>query len=302
MRVRALAPAKVNLSLFLGGLRADGRHRLVTVFESLSLADTLELEALPSSAVDQVVCPGVEGENLAETALEALRARGWDGPPVRVVIDKRIPLAAGMGGGSADAAATLRLAMAVMPGRAEEIDAIAAGLGSDVPSQLVPGVSVGTGAGELVEQFPPLAPHAFVVLPSEFSLATPDVYREGDRLGLGRSDDELDERYQAVLGAFVSPGLRLAGELIVNDLEPASVSLCPSCGDAIAALRAAGAEHALVSGSGPTVVGIWWGAEARARASEAATTLVGRYPRAVVAEPVGAEFALPSLISEADPV
>ncbi|MDE3130480.1 MAG: 4-(cytidine 5'-diphospho)-2-C-methyl-D-erythritol kinase, partial [Acidobacteriota bacterium] len=103
MRLRALAPAKVNLSLFLGGTRADGRHRLVTLFESLSLADTVELEVVDGPG-DQVVCPGVEGENLATRALVGLRARGWDAPAVRVAIEKRIPLAAGMAGGSADAA------------------------------------------------------------------------------------------------------------------------------------------------------------------------------------------------------
>ena len=84
---------------------------------------------------------------------------------MRVTIEKRIPVAAGMAGGSADAAAALRLAMAVAPGRAEEVDAIAAGLGADVPSQLLPGVALGTGAGEMVEHFEPLAEHAFVVLP-----------------------------------------------------------------------------------------------------------------------------------------
>ncbi len=83
-----------------------------------------------------------------------------------------------MAGGSADAAAALRLAMAVAPGRAEEVDQLAVELGADVPSQLLPGVALGTGAGEIVEHFEPLAEHAFVVLPSsEFALSTPDVFR-----------------------------------------------------------------------------------------------------------------------------
>ena len=97
------------------------------MFESLSLADALELEVL-GAGEDEVVCPGVEGENLAARALAALRARGWDGPPLRVTIEKRIPVAAGMAGGSADAAAALRLAMAMVPRpsadlRPEELDA-----------------------------------------------------------------------------------------------------------------------------------------------------------------------------------
>jgi len=292
MKLQALAPAKVNLSLVLGGTRADGRHRLVTVFESLSLADELELEV--TGTEDLVVCPGVEGENLASRALAGLRARGWDGPPVRVTIEKRIPVAAGMAGGSADAAATLRLAMALAPGRAEEIDQLAAELGADVPSQLLPGLALGTGAGEIVEHFGELPEHAFVILPSEFSLSTPDVFREADRLGLARSDAELEERYQGLVRAL-APEPRLASELLVNDLEQAAVSLCPWCGHALDAVRAAGAEHAMVSGSGPTVVGIWWGLGAVGRAFAAAQRLRDEHPLAVASEPVTAEFAAPSL-------
>ncbi len=293
MKLQALAPAKVNLSLFLGGTREDGRHRLVTVFESLSLADTLELEVVGTD--DVVVCPGVDGENLAARALAGLRARGWDGPPVRITIEKRIPVAAGMAGGSADAAAALRLAMAVAPGRAEEVEQIAVELGADVPGQLMPGVALGTGAGEIVEHFEPLAEHAFVVLPSsEFELATPDVFREADRLRLPRSDSELDGLYEELVGAL-GPDTELPEQLLVNDLEAAAVSLCPWCGEALEAMRAAGAGHAMVSGSGPTVVGIWWGLGAVGRAFAAAQRLRAEHPLAVAAEPVTAEYAAPSL-------
>jgi 4-diphosphocytidyl-2-C-methyl-D-erythritol kinase len=295
MKLRALAPAKVNLSLFLGATREDGRHRLVTVFESLSLADTLELEVLEDGQRDQVLCAGVEGENLAALALAALRARGWGGPPVKLTIEKRIPIAAGMAGGSADAAAALRLAMAIAPGRAEEVDLVAATLGADVPSQLLPGVAVGSGAGEIVERFEPLAQHAFVVLPSEFALSTPDVFREADRLARPRSDAQLAHAYRDVTGGL-TPGRRLPDELIVNELEPAAISLCPACADALAAVRLAGADHAIVSGSGPTVVGIWWGSDASQRAGLAADGLRDIYPGAVVATPVAAEFGAPLLI------
>ncbi len=140
MKLTARAPGKVNLCLFLGPTRADGRHELVTVLESVSLADELELRVLEDDhGPDQVTCEGVEGPNLAEKALSGLRARGWEAPPVQLTIAKRIPVAAGMGGGSADAAATLRLAVEVAPGRPEEVAALAAELGSDVPSQLAAG-------------------------------------------------------------------------------------------------------------------------------------------------------------------
>jgi 4-diphosphocytidyl-2-C-methyl-D-erythritol kinase len=296
MRLRVLAPAKVNLGLFLGPTRADGRHQLVTLFQSLSLFDTLEVQAGEGIESDLVTCsPEIEGENLATRALALLRARDWDGPPLQIRIIKQIPIAAGMAGGSADAAAALRAAMSIAPGRVEEISAIAAALGADVPSQLLPGVALGTGAGEIVEQFDPLADHAYVIVPSSFQLSTPAVFREADRLGLPRTSEELHARYEAMLSAL-APGARLPDELLVNDLQDAAIALCPSIADTLSALIEVGAEPAMVSGSGPTAVGIWWGTDASARAGAAADLLVDRYPNAVVAAPVTAEVALPSLI------
>jgi 4-diphosphocytidyl-2-C-methyl-D-erythritol kinase len=101
------APAKVNLCLYLGPRREDGFHLLASIFEPVTLHDRLTIEEAYS---DQVVCPGVEGENLAALALRLLRSEGWDSPPLRIEIEKQIPIAAGLGGGSADAAAVLRLA------------------------------------------------------------------------------------------------------------------------------------------------------------------------------------------------
>jgi 4-diphosphocytidyl-2-C-methyl-D-erythritol kinase len=294
MFLRALAPAKVNLCLFLGPTREDGRHQLVTLFQSLSLADVLALETKDDEP-DEIICPGVEGENLAARAIAALRERGWDGPSIRIGIDKRIPIAAGMAGGSADAAAALRLAMAIAPGRAEEVDAIAASLGADVPSQLVPGLALGTGAGELVEHYQPLEPHAFVVVPSEHALSTPDVFREADRLGLPRSAGDLAARYDELVGAL-GRWCRLPSELISNDLEAAAVSLCPSVAGTLADVRAVGAHEAIVCGSGPTVAGIWWGESAAEHAESAALALGVKHPGATAATPVTSEFAMPTLL------
>jgi len=290
--LRALAPAKINLSLFLGPTRADGRHELVTVFESLSLADELRLTVRVDGGSDRVICPGVDGDNLAQTAIEALRERGWSGPPVEIRIIKRIPVAAGMGGGSADAAATLRLAMALAPGRPEEVDAIAASLGADVPSQLVPGLSLGTGAGDMVEAYPPLAPHALVIVPSASALSTAAVYREADRLGLGRSREELDGLVSALRDGL-RPEARLSDELLTNDLAPAAQSLCPSIEGVLDEVRDLGAQVVLVCGSGPTVAGIWWGEGASGHARQAAEALRFRHRGAAAATPVGYGFALP---------
>lgn len=291
MRWRALAPGKVNLSLFMGGVRPDGRHELVTVFESVSLADELELTVLEEGP-DQILCPGVEGENLVSVALGRLRDRGWDGPPVRITLSKWIPVAGGMGGGSADAAAALRLAAALEPFPGELALELAIGLGADVPSQLLPGVALGVGAGERVEPAPALGEHAFVIIPHDMELSTAEVYAEADRLRLGRGAEELASLRERV-SAALAPGARLPPELVVNDLAPASLSLCPRIADALAAARSAGADDVLVCGSGPTVAAVFWGEGAAERAADGEADLAGRYPEAYAAEPVGPSFGAP---------
>jgi 4-diphosphocytidyl-2-C-methyl-D-erythritol kinase len=286
--VSVLAPAKVNLCLFVGPPRDDdGRHRLVTLFESLSLFDELELEfgEAPGVGADRVVCPEVPGENLVALALSELRARGWDAPPAVLTIRKRIPIAGGMAGGSADAAAVLRMAVAISPGLEQVAAEVAALLGADVPSQLHPGLSIGTGAGELVAPVGPLAEHAVVVLPSREQLSTASVYAEADRLAAPRPPGAMDELERALRSAAV-PGATLRPELIANDLQTAAVSLCPSIVDALADALAVGAEQALVCGSGPTVVGLFWGEGASDRAAGAARSLALRHPGALAVSPV----------------
>lgn len=282
LRLHERAPGKVNLCLYLGERRSDGRHRLVTLLVAVSLADELTLE-LADHGADEVLCPGVEGENLAATALAGLRARGWRAPPVRVTIAKRVPVAAGMGGGSADAAATLRLARALgtrdprwaVPER--WLAELARTLGADVPAAMAPGAWLGTGAGEVVEPVAPLAPLAFVIVALDRPLSTAAVYRQADLMGLGRSERELERRERA-LRAALAPGLDgacrpLADELLVNDLQPAALALCPAIAGALAALGDAGARRALVCGSGATCVGIWWGSDAAGSARRAAAAL-----------------------------
>jgi 4-diphosphocytidyl-2-C-methyl-D-erythritol kinase len=293
-QLRARAPGKVNLCLLVGGVRAGGRHELVTVLESVSLYDDLELTVLDDAGADEVVCPGVHGPNLVTAALEGLRARGWDGPRVRIEIAKQIPVAGGMAGGSSDAAAALRLAEAIHPVADEVIAVVAAELGSDVPSQLVPGAWIATGAGESVEAAERLEQHAFVVVPQPFELSTADVYHEADRLGDLRSDAELWSSLEAARTVLSLPGGRIPAELAVNDLQPAALSLRPEIADVLDRVRGAGAESAFVSGSGPTVVGLLWGENAAARADAVAAELSGRYPGACAAVPVSEGFGQPS--------
>jgi 4-diphosphocytidyl-2-C-methyl-D-erythritol kinase len=280
VRLRALAPGKVNLCLFLGGVRADGRHELVTMFESVSLADELVMSTRAGAGSDEVVCPGVPGVNLVAHALAGLRAGGWSAPAVRVEIRKRVPVAAGMGGGSADAAATLRLASRLAPVADHLVAELASRLGADVPSQLAPGLALGTGAGEIVEPLAPLAPHAFLILPQpRLALSTAEVYREADRLGLPRSAQDLSSRYAELIAAL-RPGTELPAGLLVNDLAPAAVSLCPPIRGALELALGSGAEQAIVCGSGPTVAGVYRGSDSLARASAAAGALAGRSPGA----------------------
>ncbi|HUZ29190.1 MAG TPA: hypothetical protein VMU90_08105 [Solirubrobacteraceae bacterium] len=279
-----LAPAKVNLCLFLGGTRDDGRHELVTLFESISLFDQLELTELPDGP-DEVVCPGVEGPNLVQAALAELRSRGWSAPAVRIQIGKRIPVAAGLGGGSADAAAALRLATELEPVSDDVLADIAGGMGADVPSQLRPGVALGTGAGEVVARCPQLPGHAFLIIPLPVRLSTPDVYREADRLGLPRSPGEL-EKLRSRLDGALRDGGRPEDSLLVNDLEPAALSLCPQVAETLAAARDTGADQVVVSGSGPTVAGVYWGDDATARADRAAAELAERFSGSVAAQPI----------------
>jgi 4-diphosphocytidyl-2-C-methyl-D-erythritol kinase len=260
--MRIDAPAKINLCLFLGPRRENGLHLLCSLFEPLALADAIEVS---EGARDEVICPGVEGENLATRALAALRERGWDGPPLRIAIEKRIPVAAGLGGGSADAAAVLRLAArgaflvhsANKAPRADLVE-IAVELGADVPSQLEPALALVQGIGERVEPLPEPAPHAVVLLPGGGGLSTAEVFAEADRLGLGRSREELDAlaaQMREVAGAGASPLDYV--DLLANDLEPAARSLRPEIGAALDGLRGAGAPLAFLTGSGPTAVGLF---------------------------------------------
>jgi 4-diphosphocytidyl-2-C-methyl-D-erythritol kinase len=270
------APAKLNLCLYLGPRRDDGLHELCSLFQALTLSDRL---LVTESEADEVHCPEVGGTNLAADALAALRGRGWDGPPLRIEIEKRIPIAAGLGGGSADAAAVLRLAR----NEVEEIEDLASALGADVPSQLDPGLALIGGAGEVVERLPPPSEYAVVLVPGDGGLATADVYAEADRLDLGRDPDELGglrDRLREAAGAGASP-LEYA-DLLVNDLQEAALSLRPEIAGALEALDRAGAARSLVTGAGPTAFGLF---ADLAAADRAASGLSPRHAGAIVAAP-----------------
>lgn len=285
MRLCALAPAKINLGLFLGPTRADGRHELASVMQSISLADELTLEPGPAEAEhDAVICPGapeLERDNLAARALQAFRAAtGWEPGPLTLTIVKRVPVAAGMGGGSGDAAAALRLA-ALASGIDDPalLHSLAGGLGADVPAQVTPGRSLARGAGEILERLPsPREPFGVLVLPIAVGLTTAAVYAQADRLGLAREQDEVRERAERLRDALARGEQLPPQALLANDLQAAAVSLCPEIEPMLARARDAGADVALVSGSGPTVLGLFTGADGPARARRAADALQANGP------------------------
>ena len=264
--IAELAPAKLNLVLRVGARRPEGLHPLCSLFASIDLCDELEI-AERGGGDDVVRCEGVSGENLAARALTMFRERAGL-PAMELTIRKRIPVAAGLGGGSADAAAALRLAnrIAGWPLDVSELRELAAGLGADVPSQVEPRHALVQGIGEQVEpiDLPPL--HA-VLVPATPGLSTADVYAEHDRLA--RDPDPLDP---APLRALASASPAELAAALRNDLEPAALSLRPELADTLAALRAAGAPAAAVSGSGPTCFALF---ETRGAAEEAAAAIDG---------------------------
>ncbi len=268
--LRELAYAKLNLVLHVGRPRDDGMHPICSLMASIDLAD--ELTATPlAPGPDRVFCPGVPGDNLAARALADFRSRaGRELPALELTIEKRIPVAAGLGGGSADAAAALRIAneLAGHPLTHQELLGLAADLGSDVPSQLDPGHALVQGVGEQVEplELPPLSA---VLVPHDEGLATADVYAELDRVGGAR--EQLDPE---PLRALAEAGPAELAARLSNDLEPAALSLRPDLTTTLERLRSAGALGAAVSGSGPTCFGLF---DDRFAAESAAASIRGAF-------------------------
>lgn len=284
------APGKLNLCLYLGATRADGLHELVSLFESVSLHDTVTMQSRPGLDSDHVVCDGVVGENLAGRALAAVRTAGiLKGPAVELTIEKRIPVAAGMGGGSADAAATLRLVAAQANIDPSELTDLAFRLGADVPSQLAPGAAFVGGAGEDVEHVDIATdtPRSFVIVAQAQGLSTADVFRAADAEELARADLSTSaETLRQSIRAAKAPAD--VAKTIGNDLTRAILQLRPELSTLPQQLLETGALAAEFTGSGPTCFGLY---ADRANADRAASSLTAAGHLAYAAESVGAEFA-----------
>jgi 4-diphosphocytidyl-2-C-methyl-D-erythritol kinase len=242
---RASAPAKINLALVVGGRRPDGRHELATVLQQVDLGDRVAVRPAAELRID-----GFRGDTIVRAALEALAGRAGVSPGWAVRLTKRIPVAAGLGGGSSDAATALRLANGALeqPLTAVELERLAAELGADIPFFLRHGPQLGTGDGTTLA---PLAlPQDFwvvLVLPhDEVKKSTADVYRRfddrGGEAGFAERRAALDRSLAAVARA------RDLAALPLNDL--ASSPLAPE-------LQRYGAFRADVSGAGPIVYGLF---------------------------------------------
>lgn len=293
------APAKLNLCLYLGGTRDDGLHELVSLFESISLSDRLTLTATPDQSEDAVVCPGVDGVNLVERALARSRERGLlDGPPVTITIDKQTPVAAGLGGGSADAAAALRLVAHMYDRPIAEFHDLAFELGADVPSQLRPGTTLVQGAGELLIPVDPRclaeAGRHYVIVAQSEGLRTGEVFDQADRLELPRNDlvEDASELVESLTAGLDFHGLCAQ---VGNDFTPAILSLRPELQTVIDALREAGASAAAFTGSGPTSFGVFADAPS---AEAAAIHLREQGHDARAAGPVAADAGRPRRVKD----
>lgn len=256
--VTAVAPAKINLHLAVGDVRADGYHDLVTVYQSL---DMWEEVTVSPAEVDEVIVSGPSAEqvptdrtNLAARAVDLLRDEAGVDLPLAIHIVKGVPVAGGMAGGSADAAAALvatdrLLGMGLSRGALEER---AARLGSDIPFCVRGGTALGTGRGEDLATLLHASTRRYVVVATaRGGLSTPAVYAELDRLRAGREMPRVGEVEALVRALGVGDPATVAATM-GNDLEAAALSLMPALRKTLRAGTEAGALHGMVSGSGPT--------------------------------------------------
>jgi 4-diphosphocytidyl-2-C-methyl-D-erythritol kinase len=259
--VTVRAPAKINLQLAVGRPGPDGYHGLATVYQAVGLYDDLTVTVATDGAGPQIEVTGDQTDqvprdstNLAVRAAALLAARTGVEPDVWLRLHKGIPVAGGMAGGSADAAAALvacDLLWQTGLGR-DELEALGAELGADVPFALMGGTAVGTGRGDVLTQALARGDFHWVLAVADVGLSTPAVYAECDRLRGDRPvlEPRVSERLMQALG---SGDAAAVGRELTNDLQAAALSLRPSLRQTLEIGQEYAALGGLVSGSGPTV-------------------------------------------------
>jgi 4-diphosphocytidyl-2-C-methyl-D-erythritol kinase len=244
--VQIRAPAKINLSLEITGRRPDGYHELVSIMQTVSLADILTL-SLAEDVTVTVRGATLGADNLVTLAAELLRRRHNIGAGCAIILDKRIPIAAGLGGGSSDAAATLLSLCRLWNLELEpaELCDLAAQLGSDVPFFLQGGTSLIEGRGEVVTALPTPRPVWYLLVNPGFPVSTPAVYASLQH------SDWTDGMMTRTLAERMKPGSH--APFGRNALESALFRVSPEARACLDAVAEVAAGRALVSGSGPTI-------------------------------------------------
>ncbi|MBE3075716.1 MAG: 4-(cytidine 5'-diphospho)-2-C-methyl-D-erythritol kinase, partial [Actinobacteria bacterium] len=256
--VTARVPAKVNLELMVGPRRADGFHHLATVFQAIGLHDDVSVEPADDWGITvngpYADLVPADGTNLAMRAARLLATEAGIDVPVHITIDKDIPVAAGLAGGSADAAGALLACDAlwgVWSSKAA-LEDLAGELGSDVPFALLGGTAMGSGRGDQLAPVLGRGRYDWVLAFSDVGLSTPEVYAECDRL---RSNVRVPEPAPSasMMTALRSGDAVSLGRALSNNLQPAALSLQPRLEEVLRAGMDNGALGGIVSGSGPTV-------------------------------------------------
>jgi len=259
--VTVKVPAKVNLQLSVGPRESDGYHNLVTVFQAVSIFDEVTLtKSHEGSGVtiavtgDQTHGVPEDGSNLAVKAAQLIAEKFDFIADVHIEVKKSIPVAGGMAGGSADAAATLvgMDALFKLEATREELLALGSELGSDVPFLILGGTAIGTGRGDQLTAALSRGTYHWVFALSTVGLSTPAVYSECDRM---RAEREIaaPKVSDALMQALLAADSEAVGQSLVNDLQSAASSLRPALTLILEVGRDYGALGAIVSGSGPTV-------------------------------------------------
>jgi 4-diphosphocytidyl-2-C-methyl-D-erythritol kinase len=294
--VAVTAPAKINLCLGVGPAREDGYHALATVYQAIGLYDQVTVTPAEDLTVTmrasrQLSVEGVptDATNIAARAALLLAEHHGIEPGVAITIDKGIPVAGGMAGGSADGAASLLACdsmWGLRTGRDELLE-LAAELGSDVPFALVGGTAIGSGRGEVVTPLMTRGEYWWVVLESEVGLSTPSVYREFDLMHQihGGSPAHPPEISDELISALRRHDVAALGAHLSNDLQQAALRLRPELGRGLEQGRVESAYGAILSGSGPSCLFL---CEGRAHAMQVAGGLrsVGLGPVSFAPGPV----------------
>lgn len=278
------APAKLNLSLDVTGRRDDGYHELVMLMQTISIADTLTLRRHDAGRVTASCSlhfiPTDERNLAVRAALRYLEAVGETGQGVHIHMDKRIPVGAGMGGGSADAAAVLRGMDRLFGNRMgrEKLEELACAIGSDVAFCVAGGTALARGRGERLEDLAPLPDCRFVVCKPEFSISTPELYRKLDSVALRRHPDTA-----GLLRGIGEGALREVCRRMYNVFEDVPDRRMRTVGEIKGRLLDHGALSAMMTGTGSAVFGVF---ETDQAAQSACEALKKDYRGCSVASPV----------------